>query len=160
MNTKLIKVISIFLIAFYSVGCATIFKGSNADIRVNSAPAGARVYVNEIDKGKTPTTLSLKRDDSYVLHFKKEGYKDVKLEVQKKFDAATTIVGNLFSWWVLGVVVDVASGAAYSLTPADVNAHMEQLKNAGLIKEGQAKKNEIFVFMMTQEQWNKIKAAK
>lgn len=160
MNNKLIKVISIFLIAFYSVGCATIFKGSNADIRVNSAPAGARVYVNEIDKGKTPTTLSLKRDNSYILHFKKEGYKDVKLEVQKKFDAATTIVGNLFSWWVLGVVVDVASGAAYSLTPADVNANMEQLKNAGIIKEGQAKKNEIFVFMLTQKQWNKIKAAK
>ena len=64
--------------------CGTIFKGSNADIRVNSSPAGATIYVNDINKGLAPQTLSLKRNRDYTLTFKKEGYADVTFEVNKK----------------------------------------------------------------------------
>lgn len=91
-----------------------------------------------------------------MLTFKKEGYEEVKLEVNKKFDAATTILGNLFSFSLLGVGVDVASGAAYSLEPADVTANMEELETAGLINPDEIKKGEIHVVMMTKEQWQAI----
>lgn len=37
----------IFLISILTVGCATIFKGSDADIRVNSQPSNASVFINE-----------------------------------------------------------------------------------------------------------------
>lgn len=125
----------IILVSTSLLGCATIFKGSNADINVNSAPSGATVMINGIDKGETPQSLSLQRSENHVLTFKKEGYKDVKVEVQKKFDGATTILGNIVSWFLVGIVVDVATGAAYSLNPADVQANMNKLKEAGYIEK-------------------------
>ena len=149
---------TLLLIAFFCTSsCATIFKGSSADVRVNSTPSNADIYINGIDKGQTPSTLSLSRDNDYVLTFKKDGYEDVKLEVNKKFDGATTILGNLVSFFLLGVVVDVASGAAYSLEPADVSANMEKLEAAGLIKPDNIKEGEIHVVMMTKKQWQAIK---
>lgn len=139
------------------MSCATIFKGSSADVRVNSSPSGADIYINSIDRGKTPQTLSLKRNKDYVLSFKKEGYEDVNVEVNKKFDIGTTVVGNIFSWGILGIIVDLAGGSAYSLTPADVEANMDNLKNAGYLpEESEIKKNDIHVIMLTKEQWSEI----
>lgn len=73
----------IILISTSLLGCATIFKGSNADINVNSAPSGATVMINGIDKRETPQSLSLQRSENHVLTFKKEGYKDVKVEIKR-----------------------------------------------------------------------------
>lgn len=156
---RYLPVIAIVIISFFVSSCATIFKGSSAEVRVNSSPSGADVYINEMDRGQTPLSLNLARNDNYVLHFKKDGYEDVRVEVRKKFDGATTIIGNLFSWWLLGVVVDVASGAAYSLTPADVNGNMEKLTAAGIINPKNIREGEIHVFMLTKEQWDNIKSA-
>ena len=153
-------IIGIILFSFFTSSCATIFKGSSAEVRVNSSPSGAEVFINDMDRGKTPLTLNLNRNDNYILHFKKDGYEDVRVEVRKKFDGATTIVGNLFSWWLLGIVVDVASGAAYSLSPADINGNMDELKEAGIINPDKIREGEIHVFMLTKEQWSKIGASK
>lgn len=151
------SLIALLLTTFlFASSCATIFKGSSADVRVNSTPSNADIYINGIDKGQTPSSLTLARDDNYVLTFKKDGYEEVKLEVNKKFDGATTILGNLVSFFLLGVVVDVASGAAYSLEPADVSANMEELEAAGLVNPDKIKKGEIHVVMMTKEQWETL----
>ncbi len=141
------------------MGCATIFKGSSADVRLNSQPAGASVFINEIDKGSTPQTLSLERDKDHILTFKKDGYEDVKVEINQKFDGATTILGNLVSWALLGIVVDVATGAAYSLEPADVQANLENMQQSGIIDEiPERKENEIMVIMLTKEEWQQLEA--
>lgn len=149
------------LVSFLSLSCASIFKGSSADIRVNSNPAGADIYINGIDRGQTPQTLSLKRNQDYVLTFKKDGYEDLNFEVSKKFDVGTAVVGNIFSWGLLGLIVDVGTGAAYSLTPADIDANLESMQQAGIIKaDANLNDGEIFVFMLTTEQWDEIKASK
>jgi len=141
------------------MGCATIFKGSKADINVNSQPSDATVYINGIDKGSTPQTMSLARGENHILTFKKDGYKDVKVEVNKKFDGATTILGNIVSWALVGIVVDVATGAAYSLKPADVQANLNKMKNAGIIDSIPKKqKNGFTVIMLTEKQWQQVKA--
>ncbi|SMO84680.1 PEGA domain-containing protein [Fodinibius sediminis] len=146
-----------FLLATSTLGCATIFKGSSADIRVNSQPSNATVYINEIDKGTTPQTLSLDRDEDHILTFRKDGHEEVKVEIDKNFDGATTILGNIVSFALVGIVVDVATGAAYSLEPADVQANMDELKHSGLIETIPEKgKNEITVIMLTQEEWKKM----
>lgn len=140
-------------------GCATIFKGGSADIKVNSSPSGAEIYLNDINRGSTPQTLSLKRNKDYVLTFKREGYEDTKLEVTKKFDVGTTVVGNIFSWSLLGVVVDIASGAAYSLEPYNLQANMEALRTAGYLpKNFKPKKDEVHVIMLTTEQWEALQS--
>jgi len=157
-----IPIAIMIIFSFYITSCATIFKGGHAEVRFNSSPSGAEVYVDEINKGETPTTAQLARSDSHIITFSKEGYEDVKVAVNKKFDAATTILGNIVSWALLGIVVDVASGAAYSLSPADVQANLNQLQTAGIInmeKLPSNKKNTIHVFMLTKEEWNQINSS-
>lgn len=145
------------LCTFLLTSCATTFKGEHAEIRVNSAPAGASIFIHGIDKGTTPQTLTLDRDANYVLTLKKSGYKDVKVAVEKDFDFATTVLGNLVSFALIGIVVDLGTGAAYSLEPADIQANMDKLKAAGIIdtipKQGE---NEIMVIMLTQKEWKAI----
>lgn len=152
-----IKIAITALLILTLSGCGTIFKGSSAEVRFNSTPSNATISINGIDRGTTPLALNLNRNDNYVINFKKEGYEEVNVEVRKKFDAGTTIVGNLFSWWAIGIIVDIASGAAYSLTPADVQGNLAELKASGIINESEIKENSIHVFMLTKEQWEQIK---
>jgi hypothetical protein len=160
LRENLYSIFIILLVSILTVGCATIFKGSDADIRVNSQPSDASIFINEIDRGNTPQTLTLGRDEDHILTFKKEKFEDVRVEVNKKFDGATTILGNLVSWWLVGVVVDVASGAAYSLEPADVQANLNEMSAAGFIDEvPEEDKEGITVIMLTKEQWKEIKNA-
>lgn len=155
---KTLRLIIIAGFCMSIVGCATIFKGSNADIRVNSSPAGATILANGINKGVTPQTLSLKRNQNYILEFKRDGYEDIKLEVNKKFDIGTTVVGNIVSWALLGIVVDVASGAAYSLDPADLQANLAELRISGHVPdESEIDESDIHVIMLTKEEWEEIK---
>lgn len=161
IESKNFRVItSLILFCILTISCASIFKGSSAEIRVNSNPSGADIFINGIDRGTTPQTLSLKRDSDYILTFKKAGYEDVNFEVAKKFDFGTTIIGNIFSWALVGIIVDVATGAAYSLTPADVEANMASLQAAGYIDENyKTDDSDIYVFMLTTDQWEELKNA-
>lgn len=157
---KMSKIISLTFVVLLFSGCATIFKGTSASVRMNSTPSGAAVYVNNVNRGKTPLTLSLSRNNNYNLAFKMKGYQDVNMTINKKFDVATTIVGNIVSWGIIGIVVDIVDGSAYSLTPADINANMQGLAHAGYIPSHFNKKNKtLTVFMLTKQQWNAIKAS-
>lgn len=79
--------------------------------------------------------------------------------MNKTFDGATTILGNLVSFFVIGVVVDIASGAAYMLSPADVQGNLDKLQEAGVLKEKlpEPEKNTIHVFMLTEKEWEDVK---
>lgn len=158
MNNKMFKTLGVLLVSgVLFTNCATIFKGNSADIRVNSNPSGATISVNNVNMGVTPQTMSLKRNSGHVLTFSKDGYEDVVVEIEQKFDIATTVVGNIFSWALLGIVVDVATGAAYSLTPADVQANFDKMAAAGIIDpNADLGENDIFVFMLTSEQWAEL----
>ncbi|PAU94473.1 hypothetical protein CK503_06655 [Aliifodinibius salipaludis] len=149
----------LLIFSFFLSSCATIFKGSNAEVRFNSSPSGAEVLVDEINKGETPTSAQLSRSESHIVTFQKDGYEEVKVKVNRNFDGATTILGNLVSWWLLGVVVDVASGAAYTLSPADLQGNLNKLEEAGVINKDElpkAKENTVHVFMLTKEEWQEI----
>jgi hypothetical protein len=151
------KLLPLLLIsALFFTSCATIFKGSTADIMFNSAPSGAQLLINGINRGVAPSMLSLNRSTSHQVTMKMDGYEDVNFLIDKKFDFATTVVGNLFSWSLLGVVVDIASGAAYTLTPSDVQGNLRELKRAGFIDETKAKKNEINVVFINKSDWDNI----
>lgn len=155
---SVVSKIAILSIIFLT-GCGTIFKGSNADVRLNSSPSGATVIINDINRGLTPLTLSLQRSKDYVVTFQKDGYEDIKVEINKKFDFPTTILGNIVFGGIIGLVVDFATGAAYSLTPADIQANMEALQSAGFFPdENLMTESDIHVFMLTPEQWKIIQS--
>lgn len=156
---KLINSVLILFFALTMIGCGTIFKGSTRDINLNSNPAGATITINGVNRGVTPQTLSLQRNSNHQVEFTRDGYESVTFEITRNFDFATTIVGNLFSWGLLGVVVDLASGAAYSLSPEDLTAHMEALRANNIIPVNlELGEDEVFIFMVSTEEWQALTA--
>jgi hypothetical protein len=113
-------------------GCASIIRGGRQKVAVTSDPPGAQVFEDGVLLGTTPTELRLKREDDHRLVFRLEGYDDVTVELEREFDFGPTVVGNLFSWGLLGVVVDISSGAAYQLEPGEVEALMGGASGARL----------------------------
>lgn len=103
-------------------GCATIIRGTHQDVTFTSEPANARVVVDGEDRGETPTTLALNTSESYQIQFEKDGYDTETVNVSKEFTIGWPVVGNIFSWGLIGIVVDVAGGAAYKLKPEEVQA--------------------------------------
>lgn len=160
MKAKISTILTIATVMIMTSGCALIFKGQSAEVRVNSTPDGASVVVNGASMGTTPVTLSLSRNKDHVLVFKKDGYEDVQVNVTKKFDVGTTVVGNVFSWGIFGLIVDIATGAAYSLEPADIEANLPALQAAGIVNQVQKKEDGIQVFMLSKEQWEEIRGSK
>ena len=120
-----ITVIALFIIVPYLAGCATIVRGSDQDVRITSDPPNARVLVNGEDRGKTPTTLNLDTGRNHQIEFEKDGYIAETLNINNSFTIGWPIFGNIFSWGIVGIVVDVANGSAYKLEPEQVQAALE-----------------------------------
>lgn len=152
------KVILVGLIGLTFMGCATILHGTHQTLHVNSSPSGASVYIRHNQVGVTPASLRLERNKDYTLVFKKSGYKPVRINLNKNFKALPSILGNIFWSGVIGIVVDIVDGAAYKLSPEQVNANLKGLKNAGYLPGiTKASKNDITVVMLTKKQWESLK---
>lgn len=121
-------------------GCATIVHGGTQDIRVSSQPSGAVVRVQGMAT-TTPGVLKLERKGTHTLVFEKEGHKSVEVQLNKTVDG--WLFGNILIGGIIGLVIDFVSGAAYKLTPADVNVVLGE-KAAAL--QG-ANKNDVVVFV-------------
>lgn len=119
----------IILITIFS--CASIINGTKQDIRINSDPTGAQVSIDGI-KYTTPVVVKLKRGKNHSLLFTKEGYKPVTMKIDKELNA--WVLGNLIFGGVIGIIIDFADGAAYKLSPKQVNAKLnkKQLDEFGI----------------------------
>lgn len=95
-------------------GCATLFTGTDDDIRFESDPAGAMVFINGIEKGTTPTTVSVKRSINDVnIALQLDGYETRQFVLEKEFNKASFF--NLFN--VLFWAVDAVSGSLMKHAP-------------------------------------------
>ena len=112
-------------------GCASIVHRGKQDIKVSSQPGSSisikDSYGNTIIEGEE--TLSIKLDrakgffekGSYVIEVKKAGYKPVTMALTGQVNKGSYVVGNLFSWGIIGwVIVDPLTGAMWTLTTPDV----------------------------------------
>lgn len=113
------------LLLVVSSGCATIVQGSYQDVPVDTDPSGALVTVDGIEMGRTPTVLSLKRGEDHQILLDLDGYQTTTLRLSKDLDFVPAVVGNIFSWGLLGFAVDFVSGAAYELSPEMLQATLE-----------------------------------
>lgn len=109
------------------IGCASIMHGTRQDLSVNSMPSGAKVFVRGVHMVTTPSVVELKRKDSdIVLRFEKDGYEPVEVALHRTMDG--WVWGNVLFGGFVGLAVDFINGAAYKLTPAEVNAVLERTK--------------------------------
>ena len=67
------KLIAFIVILFVMSSCATLFSGTKSTIQLNSEPHGAKVQVDGIDRGVTPTALKLKKgSEGQIITLKKD----------------------------------------------------------------------------------------
>ncbi len=104
------------LTSFLLGGCATLSRGSDEDIMMNSNPSGAAIYVDGNIRGMTPDTLRLARRKTHSIEVRKEGYGSKSVVVNHSIGAGW--VGLDLCWagvWGLMAVVgqelsDLSSG--------------------------------------------------
>lgn len=109
--------------------CATVTRGSNDAWVVSSDPAGARV---ETTNGQfcaaTPCAIKMKRKSEFTATLTKAGYKPATVQVTHKTanSGAAGVAGNVLLGGVIGLGVDLATGASQDLTPNPVNITLEK----------------------------------
>ncbi len=121
------KVVSVFLLfsfIFLISSCATLFKGTTEEVNFNSDPQRAEVWVNGIKMGETPVALKLESKKTYAIEFKKEGFEPRTYTITNHVGAGWVILDVLAG--LVGVIVDAATGAWYSLDQKNVNAVLKK----------------------------------
>lgn len=119
---------SIFITAVVSFillsSCATIISGSKQLIKFTSNPSSATVFIDEVEVGKTPFEVKLKRKKEHHVMIKLEGYKTFETNLTKKFNA--WYIGNIGLGGLIGIIIDPITGAMYKLSPSEIKAEMQK----------------------------------
>lgn len=111
-------------VAMFMIGCATIVSGGKQEVALKSKPSNADVVVTNqkgeiVFRGKTPITLTLPtsagfaQPEDYTVQYSHSGFapKTVHLGV----GVNGWFFANFISWEFPGMIVDMATGAAYKL---------------------------------------------
>jgi len=110
-------------------GCAAIAGGGTSQaVSISSIPDGAHFVVKsssglQMAAGDTPQTVRLPRKNEYQIEISVDGYKSQSVVLTKSLNG--WIWGNLLIGWLIGFIVDFASGAAYKLEPAQVQVTLQ-----------------------------------
>ncbi len=121
MNRVISSLLAVSLVVNAS-GCATLVKGVYQPIGITSKPAGALVKVDGIDKGETPMVIKMKRNKAHTVQLDKPGYETFEGAIATK--SSGWIWGNILIGGLIGLVVDLISGASNNLDPDSVHAEL------------------------------------
>ena len=103
-------------------GCATVLNGTRQTVEVRSAPHGANVIVDGRNVGTTPLKTDLKRGQSHVIQVEKPGYLTETKMTTTRWNAVPLL--NVVIGGGIGMVVDLATGAATNVTPDAVTVDL------------------------------------
>jgi hypothetical protein len=112
------------LLSLVVVGCATLVTGTSTDVAINSDPSEAEIEINGMDRGATPTTVSLPSDRSHTVEISLEGYETETIQLQKT--TSGWLAGNIIFGGIPGLVIDAATGGISVLRPKQVNANLDE----------------------------------
>lgn len=110
--------------ALFLGGCATLIHGSSQSIRVESEPEGARVEVDGRPVGQTPMTVDLSRGQDHRVRLHHEGYEAHTVTLQQGRSLWASV--NLLNLIVPGMLVDLSTGAFYSLGPEPISPSLDE----------------------------------
>ncbi len=106
--------------------CATVFTGTKQVVQINSIPSGAKIQVDGIDRGQTPSAVRLKKgNDGQIVTLKAEGYETKTF--QPETDINIIAVLNFFNLLCWGV--DAATGALWKYDPKFYEIELEPKKS-------------------------------
>jgi hypothetical protein len=111
-------------------GCATITRGTNDVLEIQSTPSRAAVQTsNGHSCSETPCAIKMPRRSDLVVEVSKPGYHTSRVNVTSKINGsgAAGMAGNILFGGIVGAGVDGASGAMHDLTPNPVVVTLEPL---------------------------------
>lgn len=113
-------IILICLLQVLNSGCASIVKGSQQTVQIETNPPGAIVRDGRTHKESvTPTALVLKKKYEYEIEVTKPGYKTEYVEIDRHLSG--WFWANLLFGGIVGMIIDVNNGAGYKLEPEEVH---------------------------------------
>lgn len=126
-----LKLLPALVALAFATGCMSMVRGTTEEVRLQSAPSGASVLVAKdgatvAECNSTPCMLVLKRKSApYMVTFFKEGCQDHVLTLTREHATGKGLAGNLLgAGGLIGMGVDAASGAAYSIKPNPLDANL------------------------------------
>lgn len=108
--------------------CATVTRGANDVLEINTTPAGAQVQTsNGLSCGSTPCGLKMKRRSELTVKITREGCIPVEVAVSNRTAGAggAALAGNVLVGGVIGLGVDAATGASQELVPNPIEVTLE-----------------------------------
>ena len=116
------------LIIFGMMGCATIMKGTQHELSVESNPQTAHVSIMsggiEVSTGRTPFVTYLSRKKEYVVTISLDGYEDRKMSVTHQGIEGWYWWNFLLSPYFSGLIIDYITGAMFKMGPSDINVSL------------------------------------
>lgn len=124
--------IGILLVTLLISGCATILSGSDQKLKLQSTDVKFDVYswdgkLVASPKVESDSTVTVHRPNhglSYMIRMQKDGYCPQYWLTMSKGNPV--IWGNLILGGLIGIMIDGASGAAYSIEPTVYNMNNKE----------------------------------
>ena len=107
-----------------SQGCLYLANGKTQEVRFESSPPGARVVVNGIQYGDTPTQVTLSRCQNYTVVVDKAGYKSGDVFLSRTAHGTDYLILFVDSLLIIPGLVDGYFCSQTSLDPNPVVVQM------------------------------------
>jgi uncharacterized protein YceK len=114
---KNLKILFVLIVCLLLTSCATIFKGTKEEVRFDSKPTGAEIWIDGVKFGNTPAVFSLESKKTYVIEFRMEG-KTKSVRLTNHMQAGYLILDILTG--LVPVIIDAATGSWYKLDSNNV----------------------------------------
>jgi hypothetical protein len=127
---RLLTLFVVMCISHLGQGCATIVSGTSDNINITSSPASARFRVKsmksdmELLSGNTPSVINLSRKNEYRVVIDLPGYKEKVVPITQEFNG--WFIGNLLCGGLIGGVIDLVTGAIWTLEPTSISINMDK----------------------------------
>lgn len=110
--------------------CCAIVNGRTQNVVFDSTPSGARLYIDNVDRGMTPQKIALKRNKKYEVRVVAEGYEPYACTLESGMSG--WIWGNLVFGGLIGLAIDVGTGSIWAFD--DVDATLNPSSSAPVIR--------------------------
>lgn len=126
-NTKqgksMTKVVVLFVALFGILGCATMFGDKERTVMVESTPPGAKVLLNGLPYGKTPTTIQITNMlSSNSITLKLDGYDEITRNVSTSIQPVAFLnLINIVCWGV-----DLATGNVMKIDTRVISVDLDK----------------------------------
>lgn len=123
---RVISLAALSLAGMGLLGCASVVRGTTEHIQFMTDPPGAEARTTIGFSCITPCGIPLSRKDEFTVIFTKQGYQPEQVAVRTQVGGggAAGVAGNILLGGAVGIVADVATGAALDHCPNPVVVFM------------------------------------